>query len=192
MFRRTLGTALIAAVMVAALGAPSASAMFWNGDENGYPVFSGKVGQFAGPAGPEVTCRYTAAGRLRSVTVHPPAMWGNYNQASYVGWRYQLRIATAFEAGALVYKSPTWKGVATKTTATGDFTSKRFYVRSNADEPGTTAYYVAPVMLWYAKGSSRTVEGRAPVVYDGYLLRRGAESRWSNGCAFDYTLDWEG
>lgn len=188
MLGRRFLTAVLAATTILALGSQSAFALGWNGDENGYPVFSGKVGEFLGPSGAEVTCRYNGAGRLRSVTVRPITMWGNYDQASHVGQRYLLREAQLFHAGRLVYRSPIWTDSATKSVAADSFASHRFYV--NEDLPGTSAYYVAPVMLWYAKGSSTAVEGRAPVLYDAYLLKRGTESRWSNGCAFDYDVDF--
>jgi hypothetical protein len=189
--RRPLGAATATAILAVVVAAQPAFALFWNGDETGYPVFSGKVGQFAGPAGAEVVCRYNNAGRLRSVTVHPLVMWGNYEQATTVGWRYQLRRATEFQAGPLVYKSRIWRDDATLTTPADGFKRHRFYVRQQL--PGTAAYYVAPVMLWYAQGDPATVEGRAPVVYDRYLLKRGSESRWSNACVFDYSVPfWNG
>ena len=190
MIHRRISLALLAALMAVPLATQPTLAMFWNGDENGYPVFSGTVGKFAGPVGAEVVCRYNANGRLRSVTVRPVTMWGNHDEMTIVGWRYQLREADG-RAGRLVYKSHVWKDSASTTVATHDFESHRFYVLE--DLPGTSAYFVMPVMLWYEPGSSTLVEGRAPVGYDRYLLKRGTESRWSNGCLFDYSVPyWEG
>lgn len=184
MFRRS-SAASVAALIVVAVAAQPAFALGWGGDP-----FTGKVGAFAGPSGAEVVCRYNGAGRLRSVTVKPLTMWGNYDEPTVVGQRYLLRQAKLGAAGRLVYRSPLKKDLATKTIAADEFRSSRFYVYENL--PGESAYYVALAMRWY--DSSETIEGRAaPLTYDRYLLKKGTESRWSNACVFDYDVEyWQG
>jgi hypothetical protein len=185
MFRRSPLTALLAASIGLVLAAQPTLALGWNSG-----AFTGKVGAFAGPVRAEVVCRYNAAGRLRSVYVRPPTIWGSYRKMTVVGWRYQLREAKEFQAGRLVYRSRVWKDLASKTVAADEFQSHRFFVRE--DLPGTSAYYVSPVMFWYARNSAAIVEGRARVLYDGYLLKRGTESRWSNACVLDYNVAFWG
>jgi hypothetical protein len=185
MFRRSPLTALLAASIGLVLVAQPAFALSWNDG-----AFTGKVGAFAGPARAEVVCRYNAAGRLRSVNVRPLTMWGSYRKMTVVGWRYQLREAEEFQAGRLVYRSRVWKDLASNTIAADELKSHRFYVRE--DVPGTSAYYVSPVLFWYARDSATLVEGRARVLYDAYLLKRGTESRWSNACVFDYNVAYWG
>jgi hypothetical protein len=183
--RRVLGgtaAAVAAAALAVVLGAQPALALGWNAG-----AFKGRVGQFAGPDGAEVVCRYDSAGRLRSVTVRPMTVWGSYKRETWVGWRYQLREATEFEAGRPIFLSRVRKDLASRSVAS-EFTAHRFYVQENLT--GERAYYVRPVLFWYAKGSSTTVEGRAKLLYDRYLLKRGTESRWSNACTFDYDKTW--
>lgn len=183
MFRRSFLTAMGAASIIVALVAQSAFALGWNGG-----ALTGKMGAFAGPVRAEVVCRYNAAGRLRSVTVRPLTMWGSYDEMTVVGWRYQLREVEPGAAGRLVHRSQVWKDLASKTLATDEFKSQRFYVRE--DLPGTSGVYVSPVMFWYAQGSATIVEGKATVLYDGYLLKRGNESRRSNACVLDYGVPY--
>jgi hypothetical protein len=185
MFRRSPLAALATAGIGLVLTVQPAFALGWNDD-----AFTGKVGAFAGPARAEVVCRYNAAGKLRSVNVRPLTMWGSYRRMTVVGWRYQLREAEMFQAGRLVYRSPVWKDLASRTTAAEEFKSHRFFVRE--DLPRTSAYWVRPVMFWYARDSANIVEGRARVIYTDYLLKRGTESRWSNACVFDYDVEYWG
>jgi len=184
MFRRS-SIAIVVALIGAAIGAQPTFALGYPGDP-----LTGKVGAFAGPNGAEVVCRYNAAGRLRSVTVKPLKLWGSYDEATMVAQRYLIRQAQSGESGRLVYKSHFQKDLATKTVAADSFKKATFYVSENL--PGESAYYVPLAVRWY--DSSGTVEGTAnPLIYDGYRLVKGTESRYSNACVFDFSIpNWTG
>jgi hypothetical protein len=177
-----MAAALAAGALAVLVGAQPALALSWTGDP-----FKGRVGQFAGPDGAEVVCHYNAAGRLRSITIRPMTVWGTYKRETWVGWRYQLREATAFQAGRAVFLSKVRKDLASRTVAS-DFSAHRYFVQENLS--GERAYYVRPVLFWYAKDSSSTVEGKAKLLYDSYLQKKGTETRWSNACTFDYGKTW--
>ncbi len=181
---RRASTAMVMALMLAAVVAPSASALGWSGDP-----FKGKIGGFAGPPSPEVVCRYNAAGRLSSLTVRPLTLNGSYDQLTYVGFLFQVREATEFQAGRLVYRSPIARQLASKTVES-DFANRRFAVTESLE--GGRAYHVRPMMRFFALGSRTIVEGKATLLYDSYLQKRGDQSFWSNACTFDFGRIWGG
>lgn len=181
MMRRTT-TGIVVGLVLAALVAPSVNALSWSGDP-----FKGKIGGFSGPASPEVVCRYNASGRLNSLTVRPLTLHGSYDDLTYVGYQFQIREATEFQAGRLVYKSPIARQLASKTVASS-FAKRRFTVTESLD--GSRAYYVRPVMRFYAPGSRNEVEGKAVLLYDSYLQKWGDQSFWSNACTFDFGRIW--
>jgi hypothetical protein len=181
---RRFAIGMAVGLLLTASVAPAASALGYNDDP-----FKGTVGAFAGPAYPEVVCRYDSAGRLNSLTVRPLTLYGSHDQPTNVGFQFQIREATLFQAGRLVYKSPIARQLAS-TTMPSSFANRRHTVTESLE--GTRAYYVLPVMKFFAPGSRTTVEGKAVLIYDGYLQKMGDQSFWSNACTFDFGLIWEG
>ena len=173
--------ALAGALIGVVLTSSPAAAMWW-----GANAFTGTVGAVAGPVRPEAICRYNAAGSLKSITIKAPIVHGSHDELTSVGWQYEIRRGVPFHRGELIYRSHTWKTQASTTVASA-FDKKTYYVLR--DQPGTTLYYLRIVILWYAPGSATTVEGRGVVGYDGYLLKRPAESRdgLNAACPFDYS-----
>ena len=184
MYRRIVSAA-IAGVVAVVFAAQPTFALGYGGDP-----FTGKVGRFGGPSGAEVTCRYNSAGRLRSMTMHPLKLWGNYDTETQVAQRYIVRQATEFQRGRLIYAGHFQRDLATSSTPADGFRDTRFYVREQL--PGESAYYVSLAARWYDESS--TIEGTAnPLLYDRYLLKKGSQSRWSNACVFDYSVQyWDG
>jgi hypothetical protein len=183
MFRRA-AAAFGLSVLVLAAGALPTFALGYGGDP-----FTGLAGQFAGPGYPEVICRYDSAGRLKSMTVKPLKLWGNHDESTLVGQRYLIRQAGE-GAGRLVFKSRDYTDLATKTVAADSFKKHTYYVHENL--AASQAYYVPLAVKWF--DSTGAVEGTGnPLIYDGYLLKKGTESRYSNACLFDYSVQyWTG
>jgi hypothetical protein len=166
--------ALLAAVALA----PSVSALSWSGDP-----FVGKIGGFAGPPMPEVICRYDQTGRLTSMRVRPLTLKGAYEALTNVGFQIQVREATSFQAGRLIYKSPIARQLASKSTAT-EF--KPRLLRATESLAGGRGYYVRPVMYFFAPGTRKLVEGKATLLYDTYLQKKGDQTFSSNACTFEF------
>jgi hypothetical protein len=181
---RRAAVAIGLALLVLAAGALPTFALGYSGDP-----FTGLVGQFGGPGEPEVICRYNSAGRLNSVTVRPLKLWGNHDEPTLVGQRYIIRQA-GDGAGRLVFKSRLRTDLATKTVAADSFKKHTYYVHENL--AGSQAYYVPMAVKWF--DASGTVEGTGnPLLYTEYLLKKGTESRYSNACLFDYSVEyWAG
>ncbi|MEP7158315.1 MAG: hypothetical protein ABI797_02730, partial [Chloroflexota bacterium] len=66
--------AVLAAVCGVLVAASPAAALSWN--EN---AFTGAVGVIAGPSKPEAVCRYNSNGRLNSITVKAPIVYGSHD-----------------------------------------------------------------------------------------------------------------
>jgi hypothetical protein len=173
--------ALAGALIGVVLSSGPAAAMWWGAD-----AFTGKVGAVAGPGSPEAVCRYNAGGVLKSITVKAPIVHGSHNGLTTVGWKYEIRRGTPFRRGELIYRSRTWQTQASTTVASA-FDKKNYYILR--DQPGTTLYYLRIVILWYAPGSTTTVEGRGRVGYSEYRLTRPGASRegLNQACPFDYS-----
>lgn len=177
MFDRVARSVGLSVVLVALAVQPVLGLGYNGGD------LTGNYGEFRGPNRAEVVCWYNAQGRLRSMTVKPLTLWGAYDAEQLVGWRFKIR--TVDGGHALIYASPIQKDMASKTLATDSFSKQVYRVRDNG-EAGTVAYYVRPIGLWYVPGTRRTIDGKARLLYDRYLVKRGTQSHLSNACAFDY------
>lgn len=180
MKKRTI-FALSGALIGVVLSSGPAAAMWWGAD-----AFTGTVGAVASPGSPEAVCRYNAGGTLKSITIKAPIVHGSHDQLTTVGWKYEIRRGVPSRRGELIYRSRTWKAQASTTVASA-FDKKTYYILR--DQPGTTLYYLRIVILWYAPGSSTTVEGRGRVGYDDYRLKRPGASRdgLNEACPFDYS-----
>ncbi len=176
MFRRSVIGVALALVAVVASVTPAA-AYYWDKSTGitGYVV-----------TGKEVTCSYNAARRLRSFTVHPPTISGIAEEQRTVAWRFQIRGAQEFSSGPLIYKSPWYKDVATVSVPTANLKAHTRTIPVNSTIPDTTAWYARAMIIWYESGSTTVEAGRMWITYGGYQLHRGAESRNSNACAFNY------
>jgi hypothetical protein len=133
----------------------------------------------------EVTCKYNAARRLRSFTVHPPSIQGISEDSRTVAWRYQIRGAVEFSGGPLIYKSPWYKDTTTVGVGTTHLTAHTKYIPATSTIPDTTAWYARAIIVWY-NADGVTEAGRMWITYGSYALKRGTESRGSNACAFNY------
>lgn len=115
---------------------------------------------------PGATCAYNIYGDLSQIRIKPPTVKSSHAAATWVGWKYQI-LRRGSSGWRVIEVSNVQKDMATSSAAADGFTW-RTWEDLGVDPPANARYKVRIVILFYAPGSSMTVEGKVVVEDDWY------------------------
>jgi hypothetical protein len=177
-FVAALGLALlVGTVAVAPVGAAT-KIIPCSGTCGSYSTFD----QSGGPYG--AVCTYeTGSFDLDTIKVKPPRIYGPYNGATKVQWKFNILRTTTFGPPWKGIFNSTWQnGMASKTSYASGFSSRTW----NASDPNPTGWFKVRILLRWKNAAGYTV-GNAKVEYDYY------QRKWmsSTNPSTDYCIqDW--
>lgn len=115
---------------------------------------------------PGATCDYNIYGDLYQVKIKPPTVESSHAAATWVGWKYQI-LRRGSSGWRVIEVSNVQRDMATSSAAADGFTW-RTWDNLGVDPPANGRYKVRILILFYAPGSSTTVEGKVVVEDDWY------------------------
>lgn len=118
---------------------------------------------------PGARCAYSIYGNLFQISIRPPVVYGAYSSPTWVGWRFRiLRSTNAGATWRTIKRSSVHKDRATSSVPADGFARRLWDGPEEVDPPASSWYKVRLVILFYAPGSARTVEGKVVVEDDWY------------------------
>lgn len=110
---------------------------------------------------------------LDDISVRAPLVHGDYNQMTWVGWRFMIQRDAPPIDGAFgtIFKSPIEKDRANDEFI-ADFSRRKWI----APENPTGQYRVLIKILWFEPGSQAAVEGSSLIRYEWYKAKHSGSS----------------
>jgi hypothetical protein len=174
-----LGLALLVGTAAAAPTSAATKLIPCSGTCGSYATYD----QSGGPYG--AVCTYeTGSYDLDTIKVNPPRIYGPYNGATKVQWKFNVLRSTNFGGSYKGIFNSTWQNgmASSKTAYAGGFTSRTW----NAPDPNPTGWFKVRILLRWKNAAGNTV-GNAKVEYDYY------QRKWNGNTnnTMDYCIqDW--
>jgi len=160
--------ALLAALTIAASPALAFTIQSETGAVGAWAVRDNAVAGEEGARCYYVNDLVNGGSKLTRIRVQPPSLVnGTHSKLTWVGWQYKiLKSSDAGLSSKVIYKSKVWKDKASLTTAADAFVPATWYAPSFN---GSKRFLVRLKILWYAPGSSTSVEGKVVGTYENYV-----------------------
>jgi hypothetical protein len=176
-FAIALGLVLVVGGVFAAPASAATKIIACSGTCGTYVTYD----QSGGPYG--AVCTYeTGSYDLDAIKVNPPRIYGPYNGATKVQWKFNILRSTNFTSYKGIFNSSWQNGMASKTSYASGFTSRTW----SASDPNPQGIFKVRILLRWKNAAGNTV-GNAKVEYDWYQRKWNGSTNQTN----DYCIqDW--